>query len=118
MKRWLSIAAALLLAGAAFWYVRDRRQPVSVLIITADTTRQDDLGVYGGPARTPHLQKLRDDGILFHHVYSVAYGTTPSHASLFTSTYPRDHGVYNNKIVLQEEFLTLPSPRSWLRTAP
>jgi arylsulfatase A-like enzyme len=107
MKRWLSIAAALLLAGAVLWYIRDRRQPVNVLIITADTTRQDDLGVYGGPARTPHLQKLRDGGILFHHVYSVAYGTTPSHASLFTSSYPRDHGVYNNKIVLQEEFLTL-----------
>jgi arylsulfatase A-like enzyme len=107
MRRWLLAGTALLLAGAIFWYFRDRPQPANLLIITADTTRLDDLGVYGGPARTPRLQDLRDDGLLLHQAYSVAFGTTPSHASLFASTYAHQHGVYCNKDILGDEFVTL-----------
>jgi arylsulfatase A-like enzyme len=40
-------------------------------------------------------------------MYSVAYGTTPSHASLFTSRYAREHGVYNNRTILPARFDTL-----------
>ena len=37
----------------------------NVLLITADTTRWDDLEVYGGPAKTPALVELAADGVLF-----------------------------------------------------
>ena len=79
----------------------------NLLLITSDTTRQDTLGVYGGPAPTPSLQALARDSILFHNAFSVAFGTTPSHSSLFTASHPADHGVYDNATVLAEEKTTL-----------
>jgi arylsulfatase A-like enzyme len=67
----------------------------------------DDLEIYGGAARTPALRRLRDDGILFRDGYSVAYGTTPSHASLMTSLPALEHGVYDNRTLLRESLVTL-----------
>ncbi|MFC1853397.1 sulfatase [candidate division CSSED10-310 bacterium] len=79
----------------------------NIVLITADTTRQDDLSCYGGPADTPTLDRLSRDGVLFRHSYSVAYGTTPSHSSLFTASYALHHQVYNNKTILVQDHITL-----------
>jgi len=79
----------------------------SVLIITADTTRQDDLSCFGGAAPTPALEALSRDGTRFEEAHSVAFGTTPSHSSLMTSMHASRHGVYNNKSMLGEEHETL-----------
>ena len=110
MKRiipWVALSAITLFAIAFMWDLPKEVSPTNVLIIVADTTRLDDLSVYGGKAETPNLQSLRRDGVLFHQTFSVAYGTTPSHASLFTSNYAQQHGIYDNKTVLGEEFITL-----------
>jgi len=79
----------------------------SLLLITADTTRQDVLGPYGGVAPTPALDALADDGIVFDHGFSVAFGTTPSHASLFSASHAAEHGVYDNRSVVGPGFVTL-----------
>ena len=79
----------------------------NVLLITSDTTRQDSLGIYGGEAPTPHLATLRQDGVLFEEAYSVAFGTTPSHASLMVSRHPAEHGIYDNTGVVDAGFETL-----------
>lgn len=79
----------------------------NLLLITSDTTRQDTLGVYGGAAATPHLTSLREDGILFQNAYSVAFGTAPSHTSLFTASHAVEHGVYNNAGIAAPELTTL-----------
>jgi arylsulfatase A-like enzyme len=47
------------------------------------------------------------DGVTFQNACSVAFGTGPSHASLFTSLYAREHGLYNNRTILRDSFLTL-----------
>ena len=79
----------------------------NVVLITADTTRLDDLGSYGGKAETPGLDSLAKDGVRFSQAHSVAFGTTPSHASLMTSLPAARHGVYNNWMVLGEGHETL-----------
>lgn len=79
----------------------------NVVFVTSDTTRRDALGCYGGFARTPHLEGLADRGIVFDNSYSVAFGTTPSHASLLTASPPVLHGVYDNQTVLDPESVTL-----------
>lgn len=79
----------------------------NVVLITADTTRLDDLGSYGGKADTPGLDSLAGDGVRFSQAHSVAFGTTPSHASLLTSLPAARHGVYNNWMVLDEGHETL-----------
>ena len=81
--------------------------PPNILLITLDTTRRDVLGVYGGPAATPHLDALATSGTRLDNAFSVAYGTTPSHASLMTSLPALAHGVYDNQTVLPDAHLTL-----------
>jgi arylsulfatase A-like enzyme len=81
--------------------------PYNVLIITSDTTRQDALGTYGGPAATPALDALAADGVRLDQMYSLGYGTLPSHSSLFTGAHPREHGVYDNETILSDDSTTL-----------
>ena len=78
-----------------------------VLVITADTTRMDDLGSYGGAASTPTLNRLRADGVQLQNAFSVALGTTPSHSSLFTASHAAAHGVYTNRTALGADRTTL-----------
>jgi len=90
--------------------LRERQAPrtaPNIILITSDTTRQDDLSLYGGPVRTPALEALAAKGFLLTNAHSVAYGTTPSHSSLMTSLPAVSHGVYNNRSVLAPGVATL-----------
>lgn len=79
----------------------------NVVFITVDTIRADVSSVYGGPAVTPNLQKLADAGWTFDNAYSSTMLTTPSHVSLMTSLYLRDHGVYDNEHGVKDGVRTL-----------
>jgi arylsulfatase A-like enzyme len=62
-----------------------------VLLISVDTLRPDLMELYGGPAATPHLDALAREGLVFDTAVAPSPWTIPSHASLFTSTYPHVH---------------------------
>ena len=80
----------------------------SVLLITIDTLRADELGAYGAsPSRTPNLDRLAQESTVFERAAAPMPLTRPSHSSLFTSRYPREHGVLNNRMSLPLEELTL-----------
>jgi choline-sulfatase len=69
----------------------------NVILVTVDTLRADHLGCYGYPrARTPAMDRLAADGILFERAETSAPITLPAHASILTGTYPAYHGVRNN----------------------
>lgn len=73
------------------------RSARNVLLITLDTTRADHLGCYGhGGIRTPGLDALARDGVLFETAYAPAVITLPSHASILTGLLPPAHGVRAN----------------------
>ncbi len=88
--------------GSAIWgdpVLIGGREPFrpNYIVISLDTLRADHLGCYGYPLPTsPHLDALARTGILFERVYAQAPYTLPSHASLFTSLYPRQHGFLEN----------------------
>jgi len=70
---------------------------LNLLLITLDTTRADRLGPYGSTAvRTPNLDRLARQGVVFENTWSVAPLTLPAHASLFTGLEPARHGVREN----------------------
>jgi arylsulfatase A-like enzyme/Flp pilus assembly protein TadD len=84
-----------LLGTAAFWFWPNRR--VNLILITLDTTRADRLGCYGYlPARTPVLDKLASEGVLFENAFTACPVTLPSHATIFTGLTPREHGIRHN----------------------
>jgi arylsulfatase A-like enzyme len=102
MRFWrLVVAAACLVVVAlsGWWWLRPVRPP-NVLFITLDTTRADRIGAYGySAARTPRLDRLAMQGVLFERAYAPAPMTAPSHASMFTGLWPPEHGVYTNATV-------------------
>ncbi|MBW2389401.1 MAG: sulfatase [Deltaproteobacteria bacterium] len=80
----------------------------NVVLITVDTLRADRTGPYRPNSHaTPAIAKLATQGTLFEAAISPMQMTRPSHYSLFTSLYPRDHGVVNNKISLESGFRNL-----------
>lgn len=69
----------------------------NVLLITIDTLRADHLPAYGyGQGKTPAIDALAADGVLFENAAAHSPLTLPSHASILTGTYPLYHGVRNN----------------------
>ncbi len=70
----------------------DRSKP-NIILITLDTLRADHLSCYGYERETsPFIDKIADEGILFEDCIATSSWTLPSHASIFTSLYPSEHG--------------------------
>ncbi len=73
--------------------------PPNVLLITVDTLWADRLGCYGyEPARTPHTDRLADEGVRVGRAIAPTPLTLPSHASILTGLEPPAHGVRGNGV--------------------
>ena len=80
----------------------------NVLLITVDTIRADRLGAYGfEEIDTPTIDSLAARGVTFTRAYSPTPLTLPSHASLFSGTFPPYHGVRDNGGFTVPDELTL-----------
>lgn len=81
----------------------------NVILIVMDCVRFDYLSAYGhARPTTPHLDRLAAEGVLFENAFAAAPWTPPSHASLFTGTYPSRHGVdVEENLFLSEQNRTL-----------
>ena len=85
-------------ASAAYAYapLRDGLAPerTNVLLVTLDTLRADQLGVYGHPyVKTPALDRLAGQGARFDMHLVQEPATNPSHGSIFTGMYPPSNGL-------------------------
>jgi choline-sulfatase len=91
--QFLTVLAALLPCGLEATVLARRRAP-NVILITIDTVRADHLGCYGATnVKTPTLDGLARDGIVFERAISQVPLTWPSHAAILTGTYPFQNGV-------------------------
>ena len=71
------------------------RRPRGVILVQADTLRQDTLDVYGHSRETaPTVRRLASEGALFRHAVAQAPWTKVSTPSIMTSLYPTTHGVH------------------------
>jgi arylsulfatase A-like enzyme len=64
----------------------------NVVMVVSDALRQDVLGCYGGSARTPNLDFLAENGVLFENAYSTSPWTGPSSVSMLTGNYATSYG--------------------------
>jgi arylsulfatase A-like enzyme len=86
---------------------RPARRP-NVLLIVLDTTRRDRLSAYGHDKPTsPAFDRIAAEGTLYENCITAGSWTVPSHASLFTGLFPRDHGADVDHLELAEEHVTL-----------
>jgi arylsulfatase A-like enzyme len=68
-------------------------EPRNVVVVVFDTVRKDRLTPYGHDRpTTPGLADFADEATVFENAVSQAPWTLPVHASLFTGTYPSEHG--------------------------
>ncbi len=74
------------------------RDRLNLLVVTLDTTRADRLGAYGRPtaSATPVFDRLAADGVLFEQAMTSAPLTLPAHATMFTGSFPPQHGLRDN----------------------
>lgn len=81
----------------------------NVLVILTDEQRWDTLGVYGNKdVRTPHLDALAGDGVLFSNFFAVFPVCTPSRYSLLSGLYVHQHMGWTNQSTLPSGLPTFP----------
>ena len=88
------------IAAAAAWFLwlsRSGGAEGPIVLISIDTLRADRLPAYGYKGtRTPQIDRLVTDGVLFEQAYAHSPQTLPSHTSMFSGTLPFEHGVRDN----------------------
>jgi len=93
------VAIAIGLAAAGGWKYARASAPVSgpIVIISIDTLRADHLPAYGyKKVKTPAIDALAADGVLFERAYSHAPQTLPAHAAILSGRLPFENGVRDN----------------------
>lgn len=81
----------------------------NILIIQADQHRHDCIGAYGNPdVRTPHLDRLAEDGVRYTNSFCPFPVCTPSRYSFLTSLYPRQHLGNSNHCTIPAGLPTFP----------
>ncbi|QFU84142.1 sulfatase-like hydrolase/transferase [Natronorubrum aibiense] len=76
----------------------------NVVLVVLDTARAKSTG----PETTPTMTQLEAEGTTFDNAFAAAPWTLPSHASLFTGTYPSEHGTHGGHTYLDADLRTLP----------
>ena len=87
------------LAAVGGWRYARASAPVSgpIIVISIDTLRADHLPAYGyTKVKTPAIDALAADGVVFARAYSHAPQTLPAHASMLSGQLPFETGVRDN----------------------
>lgn len=104
--RFLLLFASILFTHSAF-----AAQPLNVLFIAVDDLRPE-LRCYGAAhMKTPHLDRLAAQGMLFERAYCQVAVCNPSRSSVLSGTRPDATGVLNNQHFMRPnmpDVITLP----------
>jgi arylsulfatase A-like enzyme len=87
--------------------MKESRAP-NILLITADQWRGDCLSAVGHDVvRTPHIDGLAKEGVLFRKHFAGAAPCSPARASIYTGLYQMNHRVCRNGSPLDARFDTI-----------
>ncbi|MEM9941601.1 MAG: sulfatase [Planctomycetota bacterium] len=92
----------------------------NVLFILTDDQRYDALSCMGHPhLKTPHIDRLANEGLLFKNHFCTTSLCSPSRASILSGLYAHSHGVSNNFTEYPKDMVSFPLQlqRSGYRTA-
>lgn len=101
--RYAIIAWALLMVGSGFSVGAKNVKPNLVLFVADDHTATD-CGAYGSrEARTPNIDRLAREGLLFRNAFAGSPTCMPSRAVLFTGLMPFRNGAHANNLAGQSQ---------------
>lgn len=84
-------------------------EPPNVLIIMADDCTFNDLPLYGGQnAKTPHLDQLASEGLVFNRAYLAEAMCQPCRAELYSGLYPMSNGCAWNHSASKSDLQSMP----------
>src|SRR5210317_1896852 len=66
----------------------------NILLITSDQHHYSLMGYNNPELKTPNLDRLAAEGLIFERAYCPNPTCTPSRASIITGTYPSQHGAW------------------------
>jgi arylsulfatase A-like enzyme len=89
------IGSALVLAALTTGLpAAETQPPPNIIYINADDLGVMDVGFNSSRYHTPHIDKLREQGLLFTDAYAPAANCAPSRAACMSGQYGPRHGVY------------------------
>jgi arylsulfatase A-like enzyme len=103
---WFRFALGLALAPWAHAAVSAR--PDLVVFISDDHAQLDATPYGATDVRTPHLQQLARDGLVFTHGFIASPACAPSRAALLTGLMPARNGAENNHTYKRDDIASLP----------
>lgn len=109
----LSLAVSLTLNAQQAPNTQDQAAPEArpnIVFFVADDLAADDIGPYGNRhVRTPNLDRLAGESLLFLAAFASSPTCSPSRASLLTGMYPFRNGAHANHTGIDQGIKTLPA---------
>jgi choline-sulfatase len=97
LTRWIGVLLLIGSFAGGLWWMLRPAPAGPVILISIDTLRADHLSLYGyTKGRTPNIEALAKDSVVFDRAYSHAPQTLPAHTSILTGELPFEHGVRDN----------------------
>ena len=90
MKKFLILLASYILFNIN---ISAQNLKPNIIIIIADDISWDDFGCYGNDqVKTPNIDRIAENGIMFNNAYLTASSCSPSRNSIITGRYPHNTG--------------------------
>lgn len=87
--------------------MKAQRSQTNILLITSDQQHWNTLGAFNPEIRTPNLDRLVGEGMVFQRAYCPNPTCTPTRASMITGKYPSQHGAWSLGTKLPESEQTV-----------
>jgi arylsulfatase A-like enzyme len=88
--------------------LKDASRP-NIIFIMSDDHGYQAIGSYGSVInQTPNIDRIANEGMIFHRCFSTNSICTPSRASILTGKYSHENGVYHLGNPLPDHQLTFP----------
>ncbi|MCM2372620.1 sulfatase family protein [Aporhodopirellula aestuarii] len=105
----IGLAIFYLLSSAHLIAANQTTTRPNVLIVLADDCTFNDLPIYGGVnAKTPNIDQLAAEGMVFNHAYLAEAMCQPCRAELYTGQYPMRNGCAWNHSASHSDTKSLP----------
>jgi len=105
----MAIAAGMGLVCGFGAQSQEAREKPNILLFMADDMTWHDLGCYGNKdVRTPHLDRLANEGDRYTHCFNSAPMCAPTRMSLYTGIHPVRNGAHPNHSKVHDNIKSLP----------